>query len=188
MPQAVTGYTPTYEPKKLKELILYVADRCKDDPHFGAVKLNKILYYADFYAYRILGDPISGAEYQKLPEGPAPREILPARESLIHEGLIDLEQRPVFNHVQQRVVPRQRYRQTLLSDEQLALVDQVITNLWHKSGREASDMSHAEPGWKLVQYYETIPYTTAWFSSEPLTQDQLDRARRVAEKHELLGR
>jgi len=36
--------------RKFKELILYVADKCSDDPDFGAVKLNKILFYSDFYS------------------------------------------------------------------------------------------------------------------------------------------
>ena len=181
-------YKPEFNAEKLKELVLYVAERSKSDPNFGAVKLNKILYYADFYAYRKLGQPITGAEYQKLPEGPAPRQFLPARDSLRRDGLIDIEQRQVFNHVQQRVVPTQEYRRSLLSDEEIALVDEVIDMLWHKNGREASDMSHDEPGWKVVDYGETIPYSTAWLSSEPLTQDQYERARRVAAKHELAGR
>lgn len=62
--------------EKFRELILYVANMSRNDPDFGAVKLNKILYYADFRAYRELGRPISGAAYRKLSEGPAPRQLL----------------------------------------------------------------------------------------------------------------
>ena len=32
------------------------------DERFGAVKLNKILYFADFEAYRRLGEPITGGD------------------------------------------------------------------------------------------------------------------------------
>ena len=35
----------------LGELILYIAERCAEDPIFGAVKLNKLLWRADFLAY-----------------------------------------------------------------------------------------------------------------------------------------
>ena len=41
---------------KFRELILYVARRSEDDKYFGAVKLNKILYFSDFNAYRELGN------------------------------------------------------------------------------------------------------------------------------------
>ena len=34
--------------KRLRELILFIAERCLNNPTFGAVKLNKILFFADF--------------------------------------------------------------------------------------------------------------------------------------------
>ena len=46
---------------KLRELILYVAERCENDPDFGALKLNKILFNADFIAYALTGKAITGA-------------------------------------------------------------------------------------------------------------------------------
>jgi hypothetical protein len=30
--------------ERLQELILYIAEKCEEDPTFGATKLNKILY------------------------------------------------------------------------------------------------------------------------------------------------
>ena len=36
--------------EKLKELVLVVAQLCADDRNFGAVKLNKLLFFADFLA------------------------------------------------------------------------------------------------------------------------------------------
>ena len=44
---------------RLLELILYVAEKCQDDPKFGATKLNKILWWADFLAYAQHGTPIT---------------------------------------------------------------------------------------------------------------------------------
>lgn len=61
-----------YSEEKLRELILYIAQKSKTDPRCGAVKLNKLLYYADFSAYRLLGRAITGAEYQHLKKGRRP--------------------------------------------------------------------------------------------------------------------
>ncbi len=178
-------YQPTYNQDKLRELILHVAWRSQDDPTFGAVKLNKILYYADFYAYRQLGASITGADYQKLPEGPAPRQLLPARTSLVEDGSVRLEYVPRFNYVQQRVVPLREPDLARFSAEELRIVDEVITGLQGKSAREVSEMSHQELGWQAAEYYQTIPYRTAWLSADPLSEEELSLARQIAAEHEL---
>ena len=56
-----------YKPddNKLRELVLYIAVLSEGDPAFGKVKLNKLLFFADFTAYLSFGKPITGHEYQK---------------------------------------------------------------------------------------------------------------------------
>ena len=67
---------------RYRELVLYICQKCATDPKFGATKLNKLLYFSDFLAYAQLGEPITGFEYQRLPNGPAPRRLLPMREEM----------------------------------------------------------------------------------------------------------
>ena len=62
---------------KLRELILYICVACDADPYFGSTKLNKLLFFSDFAFFGATGRPISGAEYQKLENGPAPRIMKP---------------------------------------------------------------------------------------------------------------
>lgn len=45
---------------RLRELMLFVADRCRGGRNFGVTKLNKILFYCDFSAFARLGKPITG--------------------------------------------------------------------------------------------------------------------------------
>ena len=63
---------------KFRELVLYVARKSEADPRFGATKLNKILFYADFWAYSKLGRSISGQKYRRLDQGLALRRLLQA--------------------------------------------------------------------------------------------------------------
>lgn len=181
-------HKPQYNAAKLKGLILYVADRSRDDPHFGATKLNKILYYTDFRAYRELGHSITGADYQKLPEGPAPGELMRARQQLLNEGRITIEHHPVFNYIQQRIVPVERIQDpaSLFSPDELAIVDEVLLGLGGKTGTEVSEMSHAEAGWKLVDYYQSIPYETAWLAPKgtELNEEALAIARDALAEHD----
>jgi len=167
--------------EKLAELILYISEQCADDPAYGAVKLNKILYYADFDAYRLLGAPITGAQYRKLSEGPVPRDLVEVRMELEDAGRLRLEERRWFNRMQKRpvVVGGQGANVELFSREELSAVQDVIAFFFGKSAREVSDYSHREPGWILAEDREDIPYETAWLDGDPIDQETEESAVRV---------
>ena len=76
----------TFNKDGFKALVLYIADKCSDDPHFGATKFNKILFYADFLSYGLYGQPITGATYFRLPKGPAPKQWLQVRGEMEESG------------------------------------------------------------------------------------------------------
>lgn len=173
-----------WNPEKFRQLLLYVAKKSEEDPFFGAVKLNKILYFSDFNAYRRRGHSITGAEYQRLPEGPAPRKLLPERQALLDKGAIEIVERPFFNHVQQRIVVTAKELDVpLLSAEERQIVDEVIdVALAGKNGREASLESHAEIGWQLFANGDSIPYRTAWYEPGPISLEGIEAAKRAAEK------
>jgi hypothetical protein len=72
--------------RKMTELILYLASRSEEDPRFSATKLNKLLFYCDFTAYRHLGQSITGHSYQKRPFGPVSKAMLPILEQMKRDG------------------------------------------------------------------------------------------------------
>ncbi len=57
-----TTATLANDEAKLVELILYIADKCENDPHFGKTKLNKILFFSDMLYYGFFGNAITGVE------------------------------------------------------------------------------------------------------------------------------
>jgi len=173
---------------KLQQLLLYVARESANDPRFGAVKLSKILYYADFAAYRRLGHPITEAEYQNLAEGPIARELLSARRALEDAGAAAIELRPLYNgRTQQRFVAIQDPDPDTFTDDERAIVDEVIKELWLLDGRAVSDLSHREFGWVTTIRGETIPYHTAWVGSDTLTAEEIAVGMQVAERHRPSG-
>lgn len=158
--------------KKFRELLLYIAERSKTDPRFGATKLNKLMYYADFAAYRILGSPITGAKYRKLQEGPVPRQLTAERDKLIGGNRAHIEHRQYYSSVQQRIVPDEEPDLSLFTKAELAIVDEVLEDLWPLDARGVSDRSHQEPGWLAANNREEIPYHTAWLSSDPISPEE----------------
>jgi uncharacterized phage-associated protein len=132
---------------KFKELILYIATQCKEDVFYGAVKLNKVLFFSDFLAHERLGQPITGAEYMAIEHGPAPRRLLPIREEMLEEGDIVVEQRA---H-QTRILAAREPDLKQFSPEELAIVDYVVLSLRNIAAEEVSDLTHQLPGWRAAR-------------------------------------
>lgn len=173
----------TFDEDKFKELILYVAEKCEDDPHYGAVKLDKVLFYSDFLAYAVMGKPISGAEYIALAHGPGPKLLAPIRDAMEEANDIVVRKRDRFGQTQVRVIPRRRVNLSLFSSEEIALVDNILGALRGQNATELSELSHLEYGWKVAKYKETIPYETAFISTSDATPADKERARELAHEY-----
>ncbi len=172
-----------FDANKLKELVLYVAYKSLDDPSFGATKLNKILFFSDFLAYGQLGKPITGATYQKLDQGPAPRELLPIQERLEEKGEVILLERKYFGYVQKRLWPCREPDISTFSPQEISLVDEVIEALRDHNAFQASVLSHRVPGWQLAGDRDEIPYEAVFLSREPLTESAIRRGQQLAEQY-----
>lgn len=160
----------TGDETKLQELILYISEKCANDPTFGATKLNKILCFSDFEFYAYHGTGITNVEYFKLPAGPAPRHLVPVRERMIEAGELVLQQIPLRSgNIQKRTVNRRPPNLDLFSGAEIAMVDRVIDSLCNVDAEETSQRSHEMVGWMVAQDNETIPYNTVYFSNPPLT-------------------
>jgi hypothetical protein len=170
--------------KKFRELVLYISQKCANDPRFGATKLNKILFYSDFLSYALTGNPITGFEYQKLPNGPAPRRLLPVREAMVRDEELALQDITLSNGMtQKRTVNLRNPKPELFGGREIALVDEVIQRLSPFNATEVSELSHQRVGWIAASDNETIPYETIFISNQPLTEEEAQRGRRVAAKH-----
>lgn len=90
---------------KFAELLLLVAESLAADRFGGTTKVNKALFFAEFAHVRNTGRPITGARYQKLPHGPAPRRLLPVRAHLIETGAAALVEESVLGYEQHRLQP-----------------------------------------------------------------------------------
>lgn len=143
---------------KFEELLLYVAEKSEGDSNFGATKLNKLLFYADFAYYRYTGKAITGYTYQKLEHGPAPRAVVPVINAMEAAGDCKRVNRVHFGKPQKRIVALRKPDLSAFTADEIAFVDSVISDLWSLSATEISKKSHEFIGWKLAADGETIPY------------------------------
>lgn len=144
---------------KLQELILYLSMLSENDPNFGATKLNKLLFYADFLAYQKFGTAITGQEYQALPQGPAPKRLKPVIERMKRAGDLKQERRKSGRFEQIRPVPIRTADLSKFSGREVDLVGGVVRRFWKLNAKEISNESHFFLGWQLGVQGETIPYS-----------------------------
>jgi uncharacterized phage-associated protein len=150
---------------KFIELILYFSRRgLEEGLVIGSTKLNKLLFFSDFRAYAKLGRPLTGARYQKLEWGPAPRALLPVRKELIEQGDVRVRDSEDWNQV---LEPRRDPDMSLFSEDERFIIDEVFEELRPLNAVATSDYSHLNsPGWNAAEELEDIPYETARISTE----------------------
>jgi hypothetical protein len=162
---------------RLRQLILYVSLRCEKAERFGRIKLNKIIWRADFEAYAQRKLPVTGRMYQKLEYGPAAKEILPLLTEMQKIGQIEYietdfgEDRSGEPIIEQRPIAKIPPNLAYFTRADLAFVEDSIDYYWDKTGTEASDDSHGM-AWQARNLRETIHYELAYLSDEQITHSE----------------
>jgi Antitoxin SocA-like, Panacea domain len=172
---ATSSLTP--KDKRLRELAIYISDKSSGDESFGATKLNKLLFYSDFLAYLNFGEPITGSDYFKLPNGPAPKRWLPIKESMVEQGDAKIKEEEFYGFPQQKLIPLRPANLKDFKAESLTLVDKIIALHKGKTAAEISNESHGFVGWQLACNKEVIPYQVARVSRRPLSDKELKHGK-----------
>lgn len=166
--------------QKVLELLLYVADKTLPDPTYGATKLNKILFYSDFYAYWKLGKPISGQSYRRLDKGPVLRLYPKFRAMLESDHSAIVKKQKYHSFPQARLIALRDPDLSHFTGEEIEIIQYVIECLWKRTATEVSDLSHEFMGWKFAREEEDIPYETAFLSGRRLSDHEYNQGRVLA--------
>lgn len=172
---------------KFKELVMYIAERSQDDGTFGATKLNKLLFYSDFLAFRRLGKAITAADYVALKWGPAPSVGLPVQKELIESGDAVEERR----ELQRRLRPIRPADTSQFTSAELMIVGEVIDSMAGHNAKKISDLSHFNLGWKAAwaeseqaKREVRIPYGTVHVMAFPIIADEAKRGLSLARQYD----
>ena len=167
---------------RLRDLVLYIARCSESDPHFGATKLHKILFYVDFMAYGMWGKSITGARYVHQTHGPIADKLGAVIEELVDEGAARIEERDWFEYKQRRLIAVRDPDISQLNEQELALVDEAIERLRPLNARELSEWTHSLLPWLLTVKGEEIPlYTVYVWKVLPPSADTIRWARALVE-------
>ncbi len=167
----------TIRPKdrKLAELILFISERSEGDPCFGSEKLSRVLFYADFCAYLLFGNSVTGQEYQKFSTGPGPKRFVSTCKALVARNELAIRNSEPLQNQQDRAFALRSARLTDFTADEIALVTKLIQDNWERTGPQVRYQTHEITGWECARSAEVIPYEIGWVSNRPPTEEERRR-------------
>ena len=156
-------------------------------PYFGAVKLNKAIFFPDFTAFASWGETIAHAEYQHQPEGPTVYRMLPVLDELQAEGSLVIQHVDFYGLIQKRPVNLRPPDLSNFSGREIAVVDGWLETLRPFSGTKVSKISHETAGWRLTSDREKIDPRSVFIGWREPNAAEVSRGQELAQRHGLLA-
>ena len=146
---------------KLKDAVLYACSRCEPS-RLGAVKLHKVLYFADMLHYANVGAPMTGATYRKRPMGPTCDQLLGTLTMLVSDGELQIRDVDYFGYIKKEYISSGLSHGESLSETERAVLDDVIEFVCvNNTAKTISEFSHNK-AWEIAEFGEVIPYNSVF--------------------------
>ncbi len=156
-----SGYRkPHFE--KFTEMVVYFSEKLS--PY--KTKMNKLLFYADFFMFKQSCFSISGAHYKAIDMGPVPNNFQSIFEYLVNKNEIDIyttEFPNGYTGEQFKSKKDRAFNAELFTDNELMALEKVSTVFKETSTYDIIQLSHLEEGWKKNEKDKSvISYTYAF--------------------------
>ncbi|MEK7795105.1 MAG: Panacea domain-containing protein [Candidatus Hydrogenedentota bacterium] len=164
---------------RFREIVLYIAEKSEGDTTFGSAKLGKLLFYIDFYAYLLLGEPVTGQEYVRSEFGPAPRRLLALCDDMKTRGEIGIREKDYFGRIQLRVLALRSGDLCVFSAKEIELVDLCLQRFRNCPVSQVSELSNRLFKWHTIDDQATIPYEMALVARRDPTAQEFLKGKEV---------
>lgn len=143
-PDVTTGFK-RFDREKTKQVILYFAQR--QQPY--KTKMNKLLFYTDFWHFRNNVQSITGLKYKAIQHGPVPNNYDVLFGSLTNEDIIESDCTLTDNGELERFFPAQgrEFDPSIFSHDEMETLEYIANKFKNTSAREIVGISHNEPAW-----------------------------------------
>ena len=154
----------------MSNLLLYLISSCNPD-YNDKLKLNKLLFYSDYFHFKQTGKSITGLTYRAISYGPVPVNYDYLFAYLTNElNIIE----PTFSKsLNSRVIEyfysKKPYDLSIFSDEELQTINQIIEKFRNITSWELVELSHKEKAWiELNKNSAIISYQQYGFDLEAI--------------------
>jgi transcriptional regulator with XRE-family HTH domain len=159
--------TPTLQLGKLKNVLLYLIEKCAGKPNAAEQVLFKLLYFSDFNYYELYEEQLTGAAYRKLPYGPVPDGIDVVIQQMLEQGRVQRIKTEFQGQPQIRYLPLAKTDLTQLKASEKEVIDRVIEQIGDWSATAINHYAHQDMPWKATKEGEAINYELAFYRGFP---------------------
>jgi transcriptional regulator with XRE-family HTH domain len=163
---------PQEKVDKFKEVLLYVLNRVGAKPNVGRTVVYKLLYFMDFDYYEQYEEQLIGARYQKNQYGPTPMEFTKIVQRMEQDGDLTEVKNQYFERFQTKYLARRVPDLSILSGQELHVIEDVLCRLSDKNGTEISEYSHGDVPWLATENGQVIDYDLAFYRTPPYSRRQ----------------
>jgi len=160
--------------KKFKQVLLYVLGKTAGKPNIGMTALYKLLYFIDFDYYEKYEEQLMGLTYMKNHHGPTPREFASVVDSMKIQGEIEELRSKYFKYDQKKFLPLKSPNLSLLSAQEIEMVDDVLARYGDKSAVELSALTHEDTPWAVAKEKEDLHYNHVFYRPDKLSVREYD--------------
>jgi transcriptional regulator with XRE-family HTH domain len=168
-----------FNSEKLKNVILYILEKCAGKPNVGETVLYKLLYFIDFNNFEINKQSITGLTYINLQYGPVPvlAQYLPVVEDMKANQELKIITQNYFGLKIKRYINLVNCDNDSLSLGETKVIDDVIASLSNMSASQIEEYSHGDAPWQLTNKKEIIPYNLVFARQTPYAKTSGDDLR-----------
>ncbi len=160
---------PRFKADKLRNVLLYILERCAGKPNVGETVLYKLLYFSDFNYYEKYEEHLTGSQYRKLPYGPVPQMLDSLIGQMIENGQLHRIKTEYHGYPQTRYIPLEKADLAIMSAAEKEVIDQVIDRFSDWSAAAIGEYSHKDMPWKASEEGEVIDYELAFYRESPFS-------------------
>lgn len=141
----------------MKALICYVVWRAGRVDGFGAIKLNKVLWFAEARHFMAHGRPITGETFVRQKFGPVPKHVQELKLELETSGEIIKSREDFLGHEIERFYRDAPADSSMFTAEELQMIDWWIKHVAEEhTAHSISELSHNYT-WQIAAPGEEIP-------------------------------
>lgn len=155
-----------FNKEKFKTVLLYIVSRCENKSNVGKTVLCKLLYFSDFNCYEIEEKSITGETYIKFEKGPLPDHFLEIEEEMIENGELNKTKIKYPNYEQFKYSIIRFPDLSLLTSNELSIINDVIDKLGDMTANEISEYSHGDTPWKIAEDQEKLDPEYVFYRDE----------------------
>jgi len=165
---------PAENVEKFKNILLYITQKIGALPNVGQTVLYKILYFCDFDYYEKYEEQLIGAKYIRNHYGPTPVAFAKIVKEMIDDNQLIEVKTKFFNKDQAKYIPVREPDLSMLTGQELMLIDKEIERLGGKTAKELTDFSHKDVPWIATPEGKEIPYEAVFYRTDDTSVRKYD--------------